>query len=343
MSRKIKKHDSERQMRTRVPHDELIVKYLSDPKHAKVLISNALDKELLDALDLDTLTQCTNDHIFGNLQKLRTDVLYHCQCMDKKNNAYFVLIEHKSSRNNKVLFQILIYMAVIWYDELANKKTKLKELPVIIPIIVYDGLKEWKMIKLRDVFKHSPYKESVPDFKVWFFDIGRSNLDDLERDLPDSDIFLYLKLLIKDRIQHAVDSSEGTKNANIHEILHWIYKIQKLYGNDIDAFKESLVNFLQMSRRADSKFISEVEEKLLEESEMETVFDRVEKRGIEKGRAEGRAEGKAEGMFEGMFTTLLDNLKALMQNLKCSLDEAMNALSLTPDMREKCRAALQPA
>lgn len=52
---------------------------------------------------------------------------------------------------------------------------------------------------------------------------------------------------------------------------------------------------------------------------------------IAEGKAEGRAEGKAEGMKE----TLLENIRALMENLNLTATAAMNALKVSPEKQKE--------
>ena len=54
-------------------------------------------------------------------------------------------------------------------------------------------------------------------------------------------------------------------------------------------------------------------------------------------RMEGHAEGKAEGRTEGIG----DSIKALMGNVKCTLEQAMDMLGIAVDSRDIYRKMLQ--
>ncbi len=62
--------------------------------------------------------------------------------------------------------------------------------------------------------------------------------------------------------------------------------------------------------------------------------------GHEKGRAEGRAEGRVEGRAEGRVESMLHNVRALMTKKGWSLDEAMDALDVSPEDRAIVTAKL---
>ncbi len=57
------------------------------------------------------------------------------------------------------------------------------------------------------------------------------------------------------------------------------------------------------------------------------------KRCLDQGRAEGRTEGRTE--------TMLTSLKNLMESMKWTLDEAMNALRVPESERPKFRKMLE--
>ena len=59
-----------------------------------------------------------------------------------------------------------------------------------------------------------------------------------------------------------------------------------------------------------------------------------------KGREEGREEGRKEGREEGTEMTMLSSIKNLMESLNLTLEQAMNALKVPADQREKFAAKL---
>lgn len=62
--------------------------------------------------------------------------------------------------------------------------------------------------------------------------------------------------------------------------------------------------------------------------------------GREEGRMEGRAEGRAEGKTEGREETLLENIRALMETTKWTVEQVMDALKIPADKRDEYRALI---
>lgn len=84
------------------------------------------------------------------------------------------LIEHKSEIDYDVAMQLLRYMSVIWQDYKATHNKKHKgasasadfRYPLIIPIVYYEGKKEWTAgLHLKDRIDFSEeMSEYIPDF-----------------------------------------------------------------------------------------------------------------------------------------------------------------------------------
>ena len=57
-------------------------------------------------------------------------------------------------------------------------------------------------------------------------------------------------------------------------------------------------------------------------------------------RAKGLQEGRMEGRMEGREETLLENIRALMETTKWTLEQVMDALKIPADKRNEYRALI---
>ena len=71
-------------------------------------------------------------------------------------------------------------------------------------------------------------------------------------------------------------------------------------------------------------------------TEMCNLSEGVENRGIAKGLAKGRAEGRVEGRAEG----LMDSLHNLMDSMGWTIEQAMSALKISDEDRQKYQELL---
>ena len=63
--------------------------------------------------------------------------------------------------------------------------------------------------------------------------------------------------------------------------------------------------------------------------------------GLAAGREEGRSEGLAVGRSEGRSIQLQESLRNLITNLHLTPEQAMDALEIAPEEREKYRELLK--
>ena len=62
--------------------------------------------------------------------------------------------------------------------------------------------------------------------------------------------------------------------------------------------------------------------------------------GRQEGREEGRQEGREEGQIVGAMKNLLENVRSLMLTMHLSLEKAMDALCVKPEMRAQIAAMI---
>jgi predicted transposase/invertase (TIGR01784 family) len=159
------------------PHDEFFSFVLSDTENARDFILNTLPDPVVELLDLESISVSRESFIDDKLKEGRTDVLIRtrvCGCP-----AYvYVLVEHKSNSERWTVFQLLKYMVRIWDKEVksCSGKAVKKPLPVIIPVIFYQGSRTWRYPPSFGEYFEAPadFKHYIPDFTPEFTDLART-------------------------------------------------------------------------------------------------------------------------------------------------------------------------
>ena len=64
--------------------------------------------------------------------------------------------------------------------------------------------------------------------------------------------------------------------------------------------------------------------------------------GMEKGIEKGIEQGIEKGIEKGIELNQTDSIKKLMKNMNLTIDQAMNALEVPTDKREKYRKTITP-
>ena len=134
------------------------------------------------------------------LESKYSDMLYSVKLSDNDAYIYF-LFEHKSKEDKFVALQ-LQYMVEIWYMHVKQNKSKSnKKLPVIIPMLIYHGKKEWSISEeFIDLVDGSIFKEYIPNFKYEIFDISHLKDEDIKGSVFTQIAFLTMKHIFTNEI-----------------------------------------------------------------------------------------------------------------------------------------------
>lgn len=172
--------------------------------------------------------------------------------------------------------------------------------------------------KLRKVYSIwiCPYPPKNRQDTVTSYGISEKNLvGELKEEKANYDILTAMMICLGD--------GAGENHKGILELLEVL-----LSSDRTTAEKKNVL---------ESRFgIAMTEEMEGEVTEMCNLSDVLEERAMEKGRAEGmekgmekgRAEGIEKGRAEGIMLGVTNNIKQLMENLKMTAEQAMNALGI---------------
>ena len=94
----------------------------------------------------------------------------------------------------------------------------------------------------------------------------------------------------------------------------------------------------------DNRFAESLEGEGGKPKNMSSLLDRIEERGrqkgLDEGHREGRQEGRQEGFREGADQKCLENIRSLMESMKLTAKQAMEALKIPESEQSKYIARL---
>jgi predicted transposase/invertase (TIGR01784 family) len=189
----------------RNPHDLFFREAFSRIEIAHDFIENYLPGEVVATLDLDTLELQKDSFVDPDLREHFSDLLYQVRLRDGSEANVYFLLEHKSSPDVQVAFQLLRYMVRIW--ERAQRE-KVKPLPPVIPIVVYHGREKWQVSEnFNGLFEGTealrPY---WPDFRYELQDLSRLEENDLQGNLLlRATLLTLMRSFDPDLVEHLVD------------------------------------------------------------------------------------------------------------------------------------------
>jgi predicted transposase/invertase (TIGR01784 family) len=149
-------------------HDLVFKETLSRLKTAIEFLANYLPEKITALLDLGSAERLPDSFVDPELREHFSDLLYRVKLKGGGNAFVFVLMEHKSSPDEAVAFQLLRYIVRIWEKHGRGSKGKL---PPVFPIVFYHGGEKWRvarnlsaMIELGD---GEAFREYSPDLKYY--------------------------------------------------------------------------------------------------------------------------------------------------------------------------------
>jgi predicted transposase/invertase (TIGR01784 family) len=162
------------------PHDKFSRQIWSDKENAVDFLKNYLPQNLLQKIDLDTLSIEKDSFVDKNLKESFSDLLYKVQ-FDQHEGFIYILFEHKSHPDRYTALQLLKYMVSIW--ELFLKQNKITKLPFILPLVIYHGMTKWKFGESLSAIIDLPetdWLEYLPDFKFLIYDLTRYSDEEIK-------------------------------------------------------------------------------------------------------------------------------------------------------------------
>jgi len=124
-------------------HDQLFRKSLENPIVAYELLQAHLPKEVLAIIDTSTLKIEKESFIEPDLTASIADVLFSVKFNETEGYIY-LLLEHQSTPEHFMAFRLFKYMINICDRHLTiNQKTK--NVPLIYPLIIYNGTKSYNV------------------------------------------------------------------------------------------------------------------------------------------------------------------------------------------------------
>lgn len=287
------------------PHDATFKKLFGEKEIARDVIEKNLPKEVLDQLDMNSLEKLDGSFINEKLEETFTDILYGVKI--NGSDAYLaLLLEHKSYADKLGIFQVAGYVIDAWRKMIADNK---KELPVIVPIIIYHGKANWNYEKdIRDMipeFETLPeyLKQMLPVIRHEFINIGTHTEEDMmEYDPLTRMVLRSFKYIYYDKetlVEMFIISVDEIQSVVSDEVFNKIINTLLLYYSS--ANKEI----------SEEEIVKKVQELDGKGSKVMTILERREQRGIEKGIEQGKIEMVKELIKEGSETEFIVKVSKL--------------------------------
>jgi hypothetical protein len=199
--------------------------------------------------------------------------------MQKEEAYVYLLFEHKSKVDKHVSLQLLGYMTSIW------KKTAPRLLPVILPVVFYQGSEKWEasqwFLNRFAIFDRidGDLKEYIPDFKYNLFEIASLSEEDVKGAIR---LRIYL-----DAIRMKALRGEKAIQEAMLRVTVTISELPRTEANE-RFFQVCMIYLFDTMGREYFDQLAELMKTVSEErsEKTQTIADMLRQEGMEKGREE---------------------------------------------------------
>jgi len=156
------------------PHDRFFKELFSQLDTTTDFVRYYLPEHFVALLDLRQIEIVKESFIDEELRQYFSDLQIKVRLKRGGEAFIYILLEHKSSPDDLVALQLLVYLAQIWRP---NLRGKIKPLPLIFPVVFYHGEENWKVSRsfnaLFDFTGMESLREHAPEFKYHLCDLSK--------------------------------------------------------------------------------------------------------------------------------------------------------------------------
>ena len=309
-----------------IKHDIAHKEFYSHPENVKDLIQGFVALDCVAEFDFDTLERDNDSFVEKEKNERHDDIIWRLKWRDRWVYVY-ILIEFQHKVDKAMPVRIMSYVSLLYLNLLNNKKLnygKRKKLPVVLPIVLYNGQSKWTAKRnIQDMVEKAPDEMAmyVPKLSYYFIDEihPEANKKDSVLDGLANSVAAIMKL------QRTLSSEE---------FYEFINKVKKLIKDEKQKQKfETFITFLL--RYLSSAYDKPEYEKVRDLEEVIRMvktfrdFDREKDREvfIKKGEKKGEKKGKL-----GAFYDMIKKGRITLE--EAALDIGITVEKLLADFKE---------
>jgi predicted transposase/invertase (TIGR01784 family) len=275
------------------PHDRFFRQAFARPELAADFLRHYLPRPVAALLDPDpaALRLQPGSFVDPDLRQHFSDLLFQAHLAEGSEAYVYVLLEHKSSPDPWVAFQLLRYLVRIWEQD--QRASGASRLVPVIPVVVYHGRERWAVAPSFGALFDGPeaLRAYLPEFGYELADLSAQAAVELRGAMATRAVLELLR---------AIQSAGLT--GELPAILVLLGELA-----DVSFLVEQLTAMLEYVATARP----EIPESELGKAVSAAFHDRgggvmmlVHEKWIERGRQEGLQEGRRQGFLEGIGLAL---------------------------------------
>jgi predicted transposase/invertase (TIGR01784 family) len=296
------------------PHDKFFKETFSIRENVIDFFQGTIPGEILNKLDLSTLTLSNNSYIDEELKEHFSDIVYTCLSKNKELTIA-LLFEHKSYPETCPYLQLLKYLLKIWETNI--KQTE--RLQPVIPVILYHGKEVWKVRRFSEYFEgiDETFCRFIPEFEYLLTDLTGYSNEEIKYQ-----VFRRASLQIALLLMRNIFNEK-----TLEDNLKGFFEIGRQYFEEEEGlrFLESVIRYLYNVPEIAVERVIETVREISEEGGKLSMT--IATKLIEKGKMEGKIEGLKEAIELGLELKYgVEGLKLLERINRISLVEKLESI-----------------
>ncbi|HRV14495.1 MAG TPA: Rpn family recombination-promoting nuclease/putative transposase [Spirochaetota bacterium] len=288
-------------------HDKAYKYLFSNPLIVKELLESFVAMDWIKQVNFNKAQPIDKSYVNDDYKEYEADIIYKLYFKDRQLYLY-LLIEFQSTVDRFISFRMLNYVMEL-YRELIYKQ-KLKKLPVVFPILIYNGDRKWtapqslqELIDMPESLKQCT--AYIPQFQYYPIienELSRKTLESMMNVI--STVFLF----------ETGDPMVFLKTVDrIKELLH-IYNDEPLMLRTLFYW---LMHYLQTHGKIDDAAV--ILETIEEPEEVHSMLSKTIQKMQEDFRKEGFHEGIHIGIDKGIQKGINEGISIERRNIAINM------------------------
>jgi len=276
-------------------HDSGYKKFFSNPELVRQLLTFFVDEEWTDDIDYTTLQRIDKSFVTDEFANRESDLIFKAYFNDKEVYI-FILLEFQSTVDRFMALRILRYITELY--EYLIKSYKIKKLPAVFPVMLYNGEKRWTApAELNKLIEKSVPEKYIPDFSYYKIAENEFSRDFLIKIKSSVSALFYTENLSGDDLEKEFKILTGLLKAERPEELSLFVTWFKYMFSDREELVEEI------------KGIEEA--KTMLRSSLKKMSKRLIDEGMQKGIEKGIEKGMLKGIEKEITGLSLKEIKKL--------------------------------
>ena len=289
-------------------HDHSYKLLFSHPRMVADLLKGFVKESWVERVDFSTLERCNGSYVSDDLREREDDMVWRMK-YGKEWVYLYLLLEFQSTVDKFMAVRIMGYKALLYQDLIKKGHVKKSgKLPVILPLVLYNGIRSWKApLHLQDLVE--PVEGELSRF--------RHSMEYIlleERAIPKKELKPGPNMV---SLLFALEQSRGEDEIVkvLDRFWHW------LEPKELDDIKRAFAAWISrvafhsrtMTKEKAAVNLLEVRTMLAERLKIR------EKRLVKKTLAQGLEQGLEQGRIQQQQVAVIANLEAKFRRVPAGL------------------------